>query len=60
LDLKGNKWQEAGEDCIFRKFITLNASQIIIRVIKSRRMRWAGYAARTGEVRNAYSFSRKT
>jgi hypothetical protein len=27
----------------------------IIRVIKSRRMRWAGHVARMGEVRNAYS-----
>jgi hypothetical protein len=26
----------------------------IIRVIKSRRMRWAGHAARMGERRNAY------
>jgi hypothetical protein len=27
----------------------------IIRVIKSRRMRWAGHVACVGEVRNAYS-----
>jgi hypothetical protein len=26
----------------------------IIRIIKSRRMRWAGHVARTGEKRNAY------
>jgi hypothetical protein len=26
----------------------------IIRIIKSRRMRWAGYVARMGEKRNAY------
>jgi hypothetical protein len=26
----------------------------IIRGIKSRRMRWAGYVALTGEMRNAY------
>jgi hypothetical protein len=26
----------------------------IIRIIKSRRMRWAGYIARVGEKRNAY------
>jgi hypothetical protein len=26
----------------------------IIRMIKSRRMRWAGHAARMGETRNAY------
>jgi hypothetical protein len=27
----------------------------IIRVIKARRMRWAGHVARTGEVRGAYN-----
>jgi hypothetical protein len=27
---------------------------IIIRIIKSRRMRWVGHAARIGEKRNAY------
>jgi hypothetical protein len=26
----------------------------IIRIIKSRRMRWAGHVARVGEKRNAY------
>jgi hypothetical protein len=29
-------------------------SFIIIRMIKSRRMRWAGHVARMGEKRNAY------
>jgi hypothetical protein len=33
----------------------LYASMNIIRVIKSRRMRWAGHVARTGERRCAYS-----
>jgi hypothetical protein len=32
----------------------LYSSPRIIRVIKSRRMRWAGHAARMGEKRNAY------
>jgi hypothetical protein len=32
----------------------LYASPNIIRVIKSRRMRWAGHVARMGEMRNAY------
>jgi hypothetical protein len=31
----------------------LYASPDIIRVIRSRRMRWVGYVARVGEVRNA-------
>jgi hypothetical protein len=29
-------------------------SPSIIRIIKSRRMRWAGHVARMGEKRNAY------
>jgi hypothetical protein len=32
----------------------LYSSPSIIRVIKSRRMRWAGYVARMGDKRNAY------
>jgi hypothetical protein len=31
------------------------SSSSIIRIIKSRRMRWAGHVARMGEKRNAYS-----
>jgi hypothetical protein len=34
--------------------LDLNSSPSIIRVIKSRRMRWAGHAARMGQRRNAY------
>jgi hypothetical protein len=30
-------------------------SQNIIRVIKSRRMRWAGHVTHMGEIRNAYN-----
>jgi hypothetical protein len=33
----------------------LYSSPSIIRMIKSRRIRWAGYVARMGEKRNAYS-----
>jgi hypothetical protein len=32
----------------------LNSLPSIIRIIKSRRMRWAGHVARMGEERNAY------
>jgi hypothetical protein len=32
----------------------LYSSPSIIRIIKSRRMRWAGHAARMGESRNSY------
>jgi hypothetical protein len=33
----------------------LYSSPSIVRVIKARRMRWAGHAARMGEVRGAYN-----
>jgi hypothetical protein len=33
----------------------LYSSPSIIRVIKARRMRWAGHVARMGEVRDAYN-----
>jgi hypothetical protein len=36
------------------KLRNLYASQNIIRVIKSRSVRWARYIARMGEMRNAY------
>jgi hypothetical protein len=32
----------------------LYSSPSLIRIMKSRRMRWAGYVARMGEKRNAY------
>jgi hypothetical protein len=35
----------------------LYSSPIIIRIIKTRRMRWAGHVARMGEKRNAYRIS---
>jgi hypothetical protein len=37
----------------------LYSSPNIIRQIKSRRMRWAGYVARMGEERNVYRFWRE-
>jgi hypothetical protein len=37
----------------------LYSSPSIIRMIKSRRMRWAGHAARMGEKRNAYRYWRE-
>jgi hypothetical protein len=33
----------------------LYSSPSIVRVIKARRMRWAGHLARTGEVRGVYN-----
>jgi hypothetical protein len=46
LDLRGRKWQEAGEDCIMRGFITC----ALIRLMKSRRMKWVGHVARVEEI----------
>jgi hypothetical protein len=38
-----------GESCIIRSFITCTLSEVyIIRMIKLRRMRWAGHVARMG------------
>jgi len=37
-----------------RNFNDLYASSIIVQVIKSRRMRWAGLVARMGEGRGVY------
>jgi hypothetical protein len=36
------------------EFRDLYSSPCTIRIIKSRRMRWAGHVARMGEKRNAY------
>jgi hypothetical protein len=37
-----------------KKLHDLNSSPNIVRVIRSKRMRWAGHVARTGERRGAY------
>jgi hypothetical protein len=42
------------EKTITRSFVDLYFSLSIIRMTKSRRMRWAGHVARMGEKRNAY------
>jgi hypothetical protein len=39
---------------LIREIISLCSSPNIIRVIKSRRLRWAGHVARMGERRGAY------
>jgi len=55
LDLRGRKGQETGEDCIMRSFMTCTLHHIVIRVIKSRRMRWTVHVVRMEETRNVYS-----
>jgi hypothetical protein len=45
---------EDGESCITRSFIICNSSPSIIRIITSRRMRWAGHVAREGKKRDVY------
>jgi hypothetical protein len=49
LDIRGTKWREAGENCIMRSFITYTLHKILIRVIKSRRVRRVGHVAPRGE-----------
>jgi hypothetical protein len=41
MDLTGKTWKEAEENCKLR-------SSSVIRVIKSRRIRWAGLVAHMG------------
>jgi hypothetical protein len=38
----------------FKEYVYSGCPSIIIRIIKSRRMRWAGLVARVREKRNAY------
>jgi hypothetical protein len=49
VDGREMKWQESGENCVVRSF-----SSGIIRMGKSRRMRWAWHVALMGEKRNAH------
>jgi hypothetical protein len=42
-----------GENCIMMNF-TVCLSLNIVRVVKSRRMRWAGHVAHRGERRGVY------
>jgi hypothetical protein len=54
LDLTGGKWQEAGEDSLNEELHNLYTLPNIIRVIKSRRLRWVGHVACMAEMRNTY------
>jgi hypothetical protein len=52
LDLKG-RWMGCGENCIMMNF-SLYSSPNIVRVIKSRRLRWVEHVAHMGEGRGVY------
>jgi hypothetical protein len=54
VDVGGRKWQVAGEDCIMRSFIRCKFHQILLRVIKTRRTRWAGHVARMRRMKNTF------
>jgi hypothetical protein len=43
------------EKTVYEELHGLYSSPSIVRVIKTRRMRWAGHAARMGEVRGTYN-----
>jgi hypothetical protein len=43
-----------GENCTMRRFMYTSSSRPIIRMIKSRTMKWARHVARKGDERNAY------
>jgi hypothetical protein len=51
------KWWEIGEKLHNEEFHNLYSSTNVIRIIKSKRTRWAGHVARRGELRNAYGIS---
>ena len=42
------------KNCTCKELNDVYSSPNIVRVIKSRRMRWAGHVAHTGEERGAY------
>ena len=54
LDLRGTRWQGNGESCITRSLNDLYSLPNIVRVVKSRRMRWAGHVAHMGEDRGVH------
>ena len=56
MGLRGNRWQGSGENYI-KELNDLYSSPNIVRVIKTRRMRWAGNVALIGERRGVYRVS---
>jgi len=54
FDLRGRKYMEIGEKLHNEHLHNLSSLLNIIRIIKSRRMRWEGHVARMEETRYAY------
>jgi len=48
------EWWKAGRDSIMRGFMTCTIHQVLLRVNKSRKMRWASHITRMTEIRNVY------
>jgi hypothetical protein len=48
LDTNGREWQEAGEDCIMRNFITCTLHQNIIRVLQVKEDKMEGACSMHG------------
>ena len=54
LGLRGTKWQGNGEKLHNEELSNLYSLPNIVRMAKSRRMRWAGHVARMGQGRGVY------
>jgi hypothetical protein len=54
-DIRGRRWQKAGELWIMRSFIICMLHQNTIRAIKLRMLSWVGHVACMEEMKNAYN-----
>jgi hypothetical protein len=56
FNIRGMKWKEAGEISIMWSSHYLYSSPDIIRIMKAKRIGWAGYVARIGKTSSAYKY----
>jgi hypothetical protein len=49
LDQRGMKWREGGENYIMRNSMVCTLHQLLLRMTKSRKMKWAGHVPRDGK-----------